>query len=102
MLKRSAFIIVVVVALFTAVPGSGTGLGPSHAEAYPGADNFTIVGQECLGVNNVRLFMRWTSYQRVSREAAARMAADVRVLAESEGLFAHAAAGGAWEKGTPS
>jgi histidinol dehydrogenase len=41
-------------------------------------------------------FMRWTSYQRVSREAASRLAWDVRVLAESEGLFAHAAAGSAW------
>ena len=41
-------------------------------------------------------FMRWTSYQRVTREAAAAMADDVKVLAESEGLFAHAAAGSAW------
>src|SRR5262249_18405961 len=41
-------------------------------------------------------FIRWTSYQRVTEEAAARLAPDVRILAESEGLFAHAAAGGAW------
>jgi histidinol dehydrogenase len=41
-------------------------------------------------------FMRWTSYQRVTRDAASRLAWDVRVLAESEGLFAHAAAGSAW------
>ncbi|MFN0061553.1 MAG: histidinol dehydrogenase [Myxococcaceae bacterium] len=41
-------------------------------------------------------FLRWTSYQRVSPEAAARLADDVGVLAEAEGLFAHAAAGRAW------
>ena len=41
-------------------------------------------------------FMRWTSYQRVTPEAASRLASDVRILAESEGLFAHAEAGGAW------
>ncbi len=43
-------------------------------------------------------FMRWTSYQSVTPEAAARLAKDTRILAESEGLFAHAAAGGAWEQ----
>jgi histidinol dehydrogenase len=41
-------------------------------------------------------FMRWTSYQRVDRQAAARMAEDVGLLAESERLPAHAAAARAW------
>ena len=41
-------------------------------------------------------FIRWTTYQRVSPEAAARLAADVGTLATAEGLFAHAAAARAW------
>ena len=35
-------------------------------------------------------FVRWTTYQRVSPAAARRLAADVAVLAEAEGLIAHA------------
>ena len=41
-------------------------------------------------------FFRWTTYQRVTREAAARLAEDVGVLADSEGLFAHAEAARGW------
>jgi histidinol dehydrogenase len=41
-------------------------------------------------------FVRWTSWQRVSPPAAARLADDVRVLAEAEGLPAHAAAALWW------
>jgi histidinol dehydrogenase len=43
-------------------------------------------------------FYRWTTYQRVDHEAAARLAEDVGVLADSEGLFAHAEAARAWRK----
>jgi histidinol dehydrogenase len=43
-------------------------------------------------------FMRWTSYQRVERAAAARLASDTGVLADSEGLAAHAAAARAWKE----
>lgn len=42
-------------------------------------------------------FMRWTTYQRVARTAAASLASDVGVMAESEDLMAHAAAARAWE-----
>jgi histidinol dehydrogenase len=35
-------------------------------------------------------FVRWTTYQRVSSAAARRLAADVAVFAEAEGLTAHA------------
>lgn len=42
-------------------------------------------------------FFRWTSYQVVSRSAAARLAADVATFAEAEGLPAHAAAARQWE-----
>ncbi|ATB32696.1 histidinol dehydrogenase [Melittangium boletus] len=41
-------------------------------------------------------FYRWTTWQRVTREAAARLSDDVGVLADSEGLFAHAEAARAW------
>lgn len=41
-------------------------------------------------------FVRWTTIQRVSPDGAARLAADTAVLAEAEGLPAHAAAALAW------
>jgi len=37
-------------------------------------------------------FVRWTTYQTVSRDAAQRLAADAAILARAEGLFGHAAA----------
>lgn len=37
-------------------------------------------------------YFRWTTYQRVSREAAAALANDTAIFAESEGLPSHAAA----------
>jgi histidinol dehydrogenase len=42
-------------------------------------------------------FVRWTTYQRVSRAASARLASDVAVFAEAEGLPGHASAARAWE-----
>lgn len=45
-------------------------------------------------------FIRWTTYQEVSAEAAARLASDVGVLADAEGLPAHAAAARQWLDGT--
>ena len=41
-------------------------------------------------------FVRWTTWQVVSPEAAARLAADVGCFADAEGLPAHAAAARAW------
>ena len=41
-------------------------------------------------------FIRWTSWQRVTRQAAASLAADVGRVAESEGLPGHAAAARQW------
>lgn len=43
-------------------------------------------------------FVRWTTYQRVSPEAAARIADDVALLATAEGLPGHAEAAGAWRR----
>jgi histidinol dehydrogenase len=41
-------------------------------------------------------FVRWTTYQRVSRDAAARLADDVAVFATAEALPGHAAAARRW------
>ena len=41
-------------------------------------------------------FVRWTTYQRVTVAAAARLAADVGVFADAERLGGHAAAARAW------
>ncbi len=45
-------------------------------------------------------FVRWTTWQRVTPEAAARLAADVGVFADAEGLDGHARSARAW--GTPA
>lgn len=42
-------------------------------------------------------FVRWTTWQRIDREAARRLAVDVDVFATAEGLPAHAAAARQWE-----
>ena len=41
-------------------------------------------------------FVRWTTYQRVTPGAAARLAADVGAFADAEGLAGHAMAARAW------
>jgi histidinol dehydrogenase len=41
-------------------------------------------------------FVRWTTYQRVSPAAAARLASDVATFADAEGLPGHAMAARAW------
>ena len=41
-------------------------------------------------------FMRWTTYQRIDRRAAAALAEPAGVLADAEGLPGHAAAARAW------
>jgi histidinol dehydrogenase len=46
-------------------------------------------------------FMRWTTYQRVDRAAAARLAEPAAVLADAEGLPGHAAAARAWAAEAP-
>lgn len=44
-------------------------------------------------------FVRWTTYQRVSPDAASRLADDVGVFADAEGLPGHATAARAWKSG---
>ncbi|MBI1809424.1 MAG: histidinol dehydrogenase [Gemmatimonadetes bacterium] len=45
-------------------------------------------------------FYRWTTWQRVDRPAAARLAVDVGLLADAEGLPGHAAAARHWKEKT--
>jgi histidinol dehydrogenase len=45
-------------------------------------------------------FFRWTTWQSVTAEAAARLASDTAALAGAEGLYAHADAAAAWERVT--
>jgi len=45
-------------------------------------------------------FVRWTTYQRITPEAAARLAVDVGVFADAEGLAGHAMAARAWRDGS--
>jgi histidinol dehydrogenase len=44
-------------------------------------------------------FVRWTTYQRVDRAAAARLSSEVATFADAEGLPAHAAAARGWDEG---
>ena len=43
-------------------------------------------------------FVRWTTYQRITRDAAAGLATDVGRFADSEGLPGHAAAARQWDR----
>jgi histidinol dehydrogenase len=43
-------------------------------------------------------FMRWTTYQRISRSGASVLAADVATIADAEQLAGHARAARAWEE----
>jgi histidinol dehydrogenase len=50
----------------------------------------------CYSGLSILDFFRWTTYQRVDRAAAARLAPDVAILADAEGLPGHARAARAW------
>jgi histidinol dehydrogenase len=43
-------------------------------------------------------FFRWTSYQRIDRAAAGRLATDTAIFADAEGLPGHAAAARQWSE----
>lgn len=45
-------------------------------------------------------FIRWTTFQTVTPDAAAAMANDVSVFAEAEGLYAHGTSAMAWARGS--
>jgi len=77
-------------------------LGPTSSVAFgdymTGANHVLPTGglARCYSGLSTLDFVRWTSYQRVSAQAAAAMANDVGLLADAEGLPGHAAAARAW------
>jgi len=81
------------------VRGAGTVYLGAHASSvfgdYLTGANHTLptggLARSWSGLSTLD-FVRWTSWQVIAPEAAARMAADVACLAEAEGLPAHAAA----------
>ncbi len=84
-----------------------------HGAVFVGASSSVAFGDYVTGANHVlptgglarsfsglstESFMRWTSWQRVTPEAAARLSADTASLADVEGLPGHAAAARGWER----
>ncbi|HEX8850910.1 MAG TPA: histidinol dehydrogenase [Gemmatimonadaceae bacterium] len=89
-----------------ALRGAGTVfVGASSSVAFgdymTGANHVLPTGglARCYSGLSTLDFIRWTTYQRVDERAAARLAGDVGVFADAEGLPGHAAAARAWERG---
>ena len=85
--------------------GAGTVfVGPSSSVAFgdymTGANHVLPTGglARCYAGLSTLDFLRWTTYQRVDESAAARLAGDVGVFADAEGLPGHAAAARAWRR----
>jgi histidinol dehydrogenase len=86
-----------------AYTGAGTVfLGETSSVAFgdymTGANHVLPTGRAALSWSGLSTldFVRWTTYQRVTRDAAARLAPDVGTFADSEGLPNHAAAARQW------
>jgi histidinol dehydrogenase len=84
--------------------GAGTVfLGPTSSVAFgdymTGANHVLPTGglARCYSGLSVLDYFRWTTYQRVSPSAAARLSRDVATFALAEGLPGHAEAARAWE-----
>ena len=77
-------------------------LGESSSVAFgdymTGANHVLPTGRAALSWSGLSTldFVRWTTYQRVTRDAAARLVPDVGTFADSEGLPNHAAAARQW------
>ncbi|PYP75749.1 MAG: histidinol dehydrogenase [Gemmatimonadetes bacterium] len=80
-------------------------VGPSASVAFgdymTGANHVLPTGGLARSYSGLSTldFVRWTTYQRVSVEAAARLSDDVGVFADAERLPAHASAARAWRVG---
>ncbi|MGH7483217.1 MAG: histidinol dehydrogenase, partial [Longimicrobiales bacterium] len=92
-------------AVLPAVRNAGTVfMGASSSVAFgdymTGANHVLPTGGSARSYSGLSTadFVRWTSWQRVEAAAAERLAEDVGVLAEAEGLGGHAAAALAWGK----
>ncbi len=90
-------------ATLSALRSAGTVfVGESSAVAFgdymTGANHVlpTAGAARCYSGLSTLDFVRWTTWQRVSPDAAARLADDVGRFADSEGLPGHAAAARAW------
>ena len=97
--------------LLVAEPGKVVGHLRSAGTVFIGASSSVAFGDYLTGANHVLPtgglarsysglstldFVRWTTWQRVSPAAAARLAGDVGTFADAEGLPGHAAAARAW------
>jgi histidinol dehydrogenase len=76
----------------------GTCCSVSFGDYMTGANHVLPTGglARCYSGLSTLDFVRWTTYQRVSPAAARRLASDVAVFADAEGLTAHADAARAW------
>jgi len=80
-------------------------VGPSASVAFgdymTGANHVLPTGGLARSYSGLSTldFVRWTTYQRVSVEAAARLSDDVGIFADAEGLPGHALASRAWRAG---
>jgi len=92
-------------ALLPRIRNAGTVfLGSSSSVAFgdymTGANHVLPTGRAARVYSGLSMadFLRVTTWQRVSPEAAARLATDVTTFATAEGLPAHAAAASAWRR----
>jgi histidinol dehydrogenase len=100
--------------LLVAKPETALGQLRSAGTVFVGASSSVAFGDYMTGANHVLPtgglarsysglstldFVRWTTWQRVSVEAAARLASDVGAFADAEGLPGHALAARAWQTG---
>ena len=76
----------------------GTSASVTFGDYMTGANHVLPTGALARSYSGLSTsdFVRWTTYQRVSPAAAARLASDVATFAEAEGLTAHADAARAW------
>jgi histidinol dehydrogenase len=80
-------------------------VGPSASVAFgdymTGANHVLPTGGLARSYSGLSTldFIRWTTYQRVTPEAAARLSGDVGIFADAERLPGHALAARAWGRG---
>ncbi len=80
----------------------GGGSSVAFGDYMTGANHVlpTAGAARCYSGLSTPDFVRWTTWQRVSPDAAARMADDTGCFADAEGLPGHAAAARAWGAST--
>jgi len=100
--------------LMVADPDAARSRFRTAGAVFVGATSSVVFGDYLTGANHVLPtgglarsysglstpdFVRWTTFQRVSPEAARRLARDTAILAELEGLPGHALAARRWDGG---